>query len=333
MLITQTPLRISLAGGGTDLPDYYRAHGGAVFSTAIDKYVYVIVNERYDDKIYIDYSRKEIVDEIDEIEHDLVREAARITGMKHGFEVAMMADIPSEGSGLGSSSSVTVGLLNAFYHYLGIQPSAERLAREACAIEIEILGRPIGRQDQYIAAYGGLRLIEFSGGEMNDQDLVEVQPVQAEPDEIRRLGSNLLLFFTSIVRKSSSILSEQQRNIDLHLENHHSIRDLAFEARDAVLSGEHDEVGHLLARNWVLKKELASGITNPEIDRMMAAAIAGGADGGKISGAGGGGFLLCYCKRDQQDRLRSALSEYREMPFMFEPFGSRVIFQQRQYKW
>ena len=151
MLITQTPLRISLAGGGTDLPEYYRQYGGAVLSTAIDKYVYVIVNERYDDRIYVDYSRKEIVDSIDEIEHDLVREAARITGMTNGFEVMMMADIPSEGSGLGSSSSITVGLLNAFYQYRGIQVGAEQLAREACRIEIDILQRPIGASFPYQA--------------------------------------------------------------------------------------------------------------------------------------------------------------------------------------
>lgn len=332
MLITQTPLRISLAGGGTDLPEFYRRHGGAVLSTAIDKYVYVIINERYDDKIYIDYSRKEIVEEIDEIEHDLVREAARITGMTNGFEVMMMADIPSEGSGLGSSSSITVGLLNAFYHYRGLQVPAEQLAREACRIEIEILGRPIGRQDQYIAAYGGLRLFEFSSTS-EDPDHVVERTVPVEPSEIRRLGSNLLLFFTSIVRKSSSILSDQRQRIDDNLGRHTAIRDLVYEAREAIATGEHDEIGRMLHENWMVKKELASGITTPEIDRMYAQAIEAGAVGGKISGAGGGGFLLCYCKRDRQDELRQAMAEYREMPFMFDPFGSRVIFQQRRYTW
>ena len=332
MLITQTPLRISLAGGGTDLPEYYRQYGGAVLSTAIDKYVYVIVNERYDDRIYVDYSRKEIVDSIDEIEHDLVREAARITGMTNGFEVMMMADIPSEGSGLGSSSSITVGLLNAFYQYRGIQVGAEQLAREACRIEIDILQRPIGRQDQYIAAYGGLRQFEFTATP-EDPDCVRQQPVPVEPAQIRRLGSNLLLFFTSIVRKSTPILSEQRTKIEENAVRHGAIRDLVADVRDAIVSGDHDRIGEALHNNWLLKKELASGVSNPDIDEMYERALQGGAIGGKISGAGGGGFLLCYCRRDRQDELRRAMSGYREMPFMFEPFGSRVIFQHRRYSW
>lgn len=332
MLITQTPLRISLAGGGTDLPEYYRQYGGAVLSTAIDKYVYVIINERYDDRIYVDYSRKEIVDSIDRIEHDLVREAARITGMTNGFEVMMMADIPSEGSGLGSSSSITVGLLNAFYQYRGIQVGAEQLAREACHIEIDILGRPIGRQDQYIAAYGGLRLFEFSST-MEDPDIVQERTLPVDPAEVRRLGSNLLLFFTSIVRKSSPILAEQRAKIVENVDRHRAIRDLVYVVREAVMAGDHDRIGQALHENWTLKKDLAAGVSNPDIDRMYERALNGGAIGGKISGAGGGGFLLCYCRRDRQDELRKAMSEYREMPFMFEPFGSRVIFQHRRYSW
>lgn len=332
MLITQTPLRISLAGGGTDFPGFYREHGGTVLSTAIDKYIFVIINERYDSKIYIDYSRKEIVDSIDEIEHDLVREAARITGMTSGFEVAMMADIPSEGSGLGSSSSVTVGLLNAFYHYLGVQPSAERLAQEACQIEIEILGRPIGRQDQYIAAYGGFRRFDFLSG-AGSGDIVKTEALSISSDQVRRLGSNLLLFFSSIVRKSATILTEQQQRIVDTTAAHKAIRDLAIEAERAVLSDDHDRIGSILERNWDLKKGLASGVTNAAIDQMVEVARANGAMGVKISGAGGGGFLLCYAQREHQDQLRGALSAYREMPFMFEPFGSRVIFAQRRYPW
>ncbi len=331
MLITQTPLRVSLAGGGTDLPDYYRHHGGAVLSTAIDKYVYVIINERYDDLIYIDYSRKEIVGSIDEIEHDLVREAARVTGMTNGFEVAMMADIPSEGSGLGSSSSVTVGLLNAFHQYRGHQAPPEQLAEEACRIEIEILGRPIGRQDQYIAAYGGLQFIEFSS--VDGADVVTVDPIAVPAAELRHLGSNLLLFFTAIVRKSASILAEQKERIVDTVALHDGIKQLAFDAHKAICGGNHDEIGAILAKNWRLKRELASGISNPEIDTMVENASQSGAIGGKISGAGGGGFLLCYCRREMQEGLRSALTDYREMPFMLDPFGSRVIFQQRRYPW
>lgn len=331
MLIVQTPLRISLAGGGTDLPGYYREHGGYVVSTAIDKYIYVIVNARYDEKIYVDYTKKEIVDSVDEIAHDLVREAARMTGMTNGFEVAMMADIPSEGSGLGSSSTLTVGLLNAFYQYQGITVERERLAREACRIEIEILGRPIGRQDQYIAAYGGLCAFTFRQGE--EEDIVDVERFDLKENERRRLGSNLLLFFTDIVRQSSSILSEQSEKIMDRVEAHHGIKGLAVEVRRAIREADYDAVGEILHRNWELKKMLASGVSNPRIDEMYELAREGGAAGGKISGAGGGGFLLCYCRRPDQDNLRAALSGYREMPFMMEPFGSRVIFHQERYRW
>ncbi len=328
MIIVQTPLRISIAGGGTDLPDYYRKHGGYVVSTAIDKYIYVIINARYDDKIYVDYSSKEIVDSVDEIQHDLVREAARLAGMTNGFEVAMMADIPSEGSGLGSSSSLTVGLLNAFYQFRGEQVGAERLAREACRIEIEILGRPIGRQDQYIAAYGGLCGFAFGEG-----DEVEVERIDITPSVKRRFGSNLLLFFTNIVRQASSILTEQRDRIGDTEAFHHEIKSLAHDVRRALYDGSIDAVGAILHRNWELKKQLASSVTNSEIDAMYRAAIGGGALGGKISGAGGGGFLMTYCRRPDQDNLRDALSGYREMPFMLEPRGTKVIFNQERYSW
>ncbi|MGE3802649.1 MAG: GHMP kinase [Candidatus Kapaibacterium sp.] len=331
MLITQTPLRISIAGGGTDLAGYYRQHGGYVVSTAIDKYIYVIVNARYDNKIYVDYSRKEIVGRVDDIQHDLVREAARLTGMTSGFEVAMMADIPSEGSGLGSSSSLTVGLLNAFYHYQGRQVEREVLARQACEIEIDILGRPIGVQDQYIAAYGGLRAFTFGANESGD--FVDVELLPLDSHQKRRFGSNLLLFFTDVVRKSATILDEQKARIVDTVEAHHKIKGLAVDVRTALLGEEFDEIGEILHKNWELKKSLASGVTTPTIDEMYARARAAGAVGGKISGAGGGGFLLCYCRRGDQESLREALNDYREMPFMLEPFGSRVIFHQERYRW
>lgn len=328
MIITQTPLRISLAGGGTDLPGYYRDRGGYVVSTAIDKYLYVIVKARYDDRIYIDYSKKEIVDALDEIQHELVREAARITGMTNGFEVAMMADIPSEGSGLGSSSSLTVGLLNAFYQYQGEQVGPERLASEACRIEIDILGKPIGKQDQYIAAYGGLCAFEF-----RPDDTVGIERFNIPPSARRRFGSNLLLFFTSIVRRADTILSDQSKRIVDTAEFHDQIKDLALQAHETLCNGDFDHVGDILRRNWDLKKMLADGITNPTIEAMYDAALKGGALGGKIAGAGGGGFLMVYCRRPEQDNLRDALSEYREMPFMLESTGSKVIFNQERYTW
>jgi D-glycero-alpha-D-manno-heptose-7-phosphate kinase len=328
MIISQTPLRISICGGGTDFKDFYSLYEGAVISTALDKYVYVIVKERFDEKIYIDYAKKEIVDDITQIKHDLVREAAIKAGMKTGFEVTMLADIPSEGSGLGSSSSLTVGLLNAFYHFQGIQPTAEQLAREACEIEIDILKKPIGKQDQYIAAYGGLSFIKF-----NKDDTVEIERLNVQNGLKRRLGANLLLFFTNITRAADTILVEQKKKISDNLEYHKNLKDLAFKAREYVLKKNIDKIGDLLAENWRLKKELASSITNPVIDSMYEKAMEGGASGGKISGAGGGGFLLVYCKRHKQDQLREALSEYKEMPFLLEPFGSKIIFNYLRYTW
>ena len=206
MIITQTPLRVSFAGGGTDLAAYYEQREGFVVSSAIDKYAFVILKERFDDRIYVNAMRKEIVDDVASIEHELVREAMRVTGVEKGVEITLLSDIPSEGAGLGSSSSFTVGLLNAFYVYQGEQVTAERLAREACEVEIGRLGKPIGKQDQYIAAYGGLRWFRFgTDGE------VEVCRLRVGSDLVRDLGARLQLFFTGRTRKADVILSEQKK--------------------------------------------------------------------------------------------------------------------------
>jgi D-glycero-alpha-D-manno-heptose-7-phosphate kinase len=326
MIISETPLRISLAGGGTDLPGYYLEHEGSVVSTAIDKYLYVIVKERFDDLIYVDYSKKEIIKSIDEIQHDLVREAARKTGLNRGFEVMMLADIPSEGSGLGSSSSLVVGLLNAFYQYQGVLVTSERLAQEACEIEINILKRPIGKQDQYIAAYGGLKKFVFK-----KDDSVEVHDVEIDNEHKRKLGSNLLLFFTNVTRRSASILEEQNKNVNNTLEFHHKIKELAEKSYSSLISIHINKIGDYLKENWEFKKKLASNVTNPEIEKMHKTAISAGALGAKISGAGGGGFLLVYCERNYQDKLRHTMREYRELPFLLDKFGSRIIFNQSRY--
>lgn len=326
MIISQTPLRISLSGGGTDLSNYYNPNEGFVVSTAIDKYIYVIVKERFDDLIYVDYSSKEIVSAVSEIKHDLVREAAVLAGMKNGFEVMMFADIPSEGSGLGSSSSLTVGLLHAFYQYLGKLVTAEQLAVEACKIEIDILKRPIGKQDQYIAAYGGLKSFRFCKDET-----VEVTPIEIVSEAKRKLGSNLLLFFTDTTRKAASILEEQSKNVLSKIEFHHKIKELAFDTLDGLNSLDINRVGENLKINWEMKKQLASNVSNSEIDKMHQLAMDGGALGAKISGAGGGGFLLVYCERDKQDTLRRSLRMYRELPFFLEKYGSKIIFDQTRY--
>ncbi len=326
MIISQTPLRISLAGGGTDLPAYYLKHEGYVVSTAIDKYLYVIIKERFDDFIYVDYSKKEIVNSINEIQHELVREAAKLANLKNGFEVMMLADIPSEGSGLGSSSSLTVGLLNAFYQYQGILVTSEQLAKDACKIEIDILKRPIGKQDQYIAAFGGLKAFKFC-----KNDKVEVNELTIDSEHRRRLGSNLLLFFTNTTRQASSILEEQSSKVNDTIQFHHKIKELAHSSFEAINKQMINKIGEYLKINWEMKKNLAGNVTNSEIDKMVKMAMDAGASGAKISGAGGGGFLLVYCERNHQDHLREAMHEYRELPFLLEKYGSKIIFNQTRY--
>lgn len=327
MLITQTPLRISLAGGGTDFPAYYRRQGGGVVSSAIDKFIYVILNQRFDDMIYLSYSKKEIVSAVDEIKHELVREAMRVAGVERGVEIAIMADIPSEGSGLGSSSSLTVGLLNAFYAYRGVQVTAEQLAREACQIEIERCGKPIGIQDQYIAAYGGMRSFTF-----RPDDRVEVEDLSCGRTR-QDLSSRLLLYYTNKTRQADVILREQNARTDVNVAALDAIRRQALDCRGFMQAGQLDRIGELMAENWRVKKSLAATISNPDLDRMVETAQAGGAVGCKICGAGGGGFLLVYCRPEKQDALRHAMAGYREMPFFLERSGSKVIFNVEGYEW
>jgi D-glycero-alpha-D-manno-heptose-7-phosphate kinase len=324
MIITQTPLRISFFGGGTDFPNFYRREGGCVISSAIDKYIFVIIKQRFDEKIRVGYTRTELVDSLDEVQHELVREALRRTGITRQVEVDTMGDIPSEGSGLGSSSTVTVGLLNAMYHYLNTPQGQERLAREACEIEIETLRKPIGKQDQYIAAYGGLRFIEFL-----PDDTVRVESLVVDDHVLRDLSNNLLLFWTGITRQSSHVLVEQQNNIAERLPALRALRDMAYRGRDLLLQGRLDDFGAMLHEAWEQKKTLAKGITTSSIDDMYNAARKAGALGGKITGAGGGGFLLLYCPRERHESVRAALAPLRELPIALEPDGTKVILNYR----
>jgi len=321
MIITQTPLRISFAGGGTDFREFFMKHGGGVVSSAIDKYIYTIVKKRFDDEIRINYSKKEIVNSVDEIQHELVREAMRKTGVKSGIEISTIADIPSEGSGLGSSSSVTVGILNALYHYQGITPPAEKLAEEACEIEIDICKKPIGVQDQYIAAFGGLRFFDFR----QDGSVVPVK-LNANDNLREDLDAHLMLFYTGKTRKAETILSEQRENISVREK---VLRQMASEARGlkkALETGDYYQVGRSLKSGWEHKKKLASKISNGEIDSIYEKALAAGAQGGKITGAGGGGFCLLFVPPDNRQNVRRALSDWRELPFHLERDGSKVIF-------
>ena len=325
MIIVQTPLRISLFGGGTDFPAFFHDEGGCVLSSAIDKYIYVTIKERFDSKLRIGYTQTEMVDEIDQVHHELIREALRLTAIERGVEVTTMGDIPSEGSGLGSSSTVTVGALHAMYSYHGELVSAERLAREACAIEIEILKKPIGVQDQYIAAYGGLRFFEFStSGE------VRSEKVQVSPEAQRALNQNFMLFFTGVIRRSSSILQEQTSNMKDRLHELREIKEMARQARKDIEKGNIDALGMLSPESWQIKKRLARTISNPHINEMYETARRSGAMGGKLTGAGGGGFLLLYVPYECQEKVRTALNGLQELPFRLEADGSKVIFNYRR---
>lgn len=245
MIIVQTPLRVSFLGGGTDFESFYSTNGGgAVLSTAIDKYVFVIIAKRFDNMIYVNYSKKEIVESVDKLEHELVREAMRITGVTEGIEITTLADIPAAGTGLGSSSSVTVGLLHAFYTYQGELVSAKTLAEGACHIEIDVLKKPIGKQDQYIAAYGNMQFITFNN------DGIKVEEIKLSPEDKRRLNDSFLLFYTGITRQSSEILSEQKANIGQKVETLIKMKRLAFEARDAILGGAFDDFGEIMHQGW-----------------------------------------------------------------------------------
>jgi len=323
MIIVQTPLRISFVGGGTDFEDFYLQHGGAVLSTAIDKYVFVVVKERFDDLICVNYTQRERVEKVDELRHELVREAMKIAGVTGGIEITTLADVPAEGTGLGSSSSVTVGLLHAFYAYQGELKTAKELTEQACHIEIERLRKPIGRQDQYIAAYGGFRFITFSGNG------ISVETVALSTEQKRRLNGNLICFYTGITRKAEEILEEQKGNISSNFHVLQEMKQLVFEARDVLARGAFDEFGEILHAGWQIKKRLASKITNSHIDEMYETARKAGAIGGRITGAGGGGFLLLYCPKEKQDGVRRAL-KLRELPFNFEQDGSKVIFNYRR---
>jgi D-glycero-alpha-D-manno-heptose-7-phosphate kinase len=328
MIIVRTPLRISFVGGGSDLKAFYEHSDGQVVCTAIDKFVYAIVKERFDEMIYINYSRKETVERVDDIQHDLVREAMKITGVRNGIEITTLADIPSSGSGLGSSSSVTVALLHALHTYNNTLVTAEQLAREACRIEIDTLGKPIGRQDQYAAAYGGVNRFIF-----RSDDSTERIPVEMAHALRRKFSSSLLLYYTGITRRADEILTRQKTNMDTQ-EKRNGMRamvDLVIPFSQAMEKGDIKTCGRLLDRNWQLKQQMASGISNDTIAGMHRLAMEAGAVAGKVCGAGGGGFLLLMVPREHQNTVFAAMRPYRELPFMVEECGSKVIFDDRSY--
>jgi len=320
MIISKTPLRISFVGGGTDLETFYKHQPGMVVSAAIDKYIYICIHKHFDGNSFLlKYSKLEEGKNVNKIKNDLIREAMKLTGVT-GIEIVSMSDVPVTGIGLGSSSSFIVGVLNALYTYKGKYKSVEELAKQACQIEIDILKKPIGKQDQYIAAYGGLKSFIFRKDER-----VDVKKIPMAEDQRRKLDSNLLLFFTGRTRKADTILSKQKDNTKNKMESLLKMRNLAKLMNKYLNNCRLDRFGELLHQNWLEKRQLVNGITDSKIDRYYQKAIDNGALGGKICGAGGGGFLLLYCHKEKQNQVRKALSNLEEMYFNFEPSGTKII--------
>ncbi|MEK7521307.1 MAG: GHMP kinase [Patescibacteria group bacterium] len=323
MIITQTPLRISFLGGNTDFREYYLNYGGLVLTTTIDKYIYCIVKKRFDDLIYVNYSEKEIVEKVDDLKHNLVREALKLLGITKGIEITFLADIPTQGTGLGSSSSVTVGVLNALHVYLGENVSSKQLADEAIKIELDILGKPIGIQDQHIVAVGGLRAIEFqtSGN-------VFVQKIEMDESTKEDFNNSLMLLYTGITRKADNVLSSFNVADNKPLLDQNKV--LVNDGVVALLRGDLKRFGQLLNIYWETKKQLSDKISNPQIDAMYDLAKEAGAIGGKIIGAGGGGFLLIMFPANKRSKVRKALQDYKELLFRFSNSGSKVIFNMQK---
>lgn len=322
MIITRTPFRISFCGGGSDIPSFYENYGGCVLSTSINKYMYLSIHPYfYRNKTVLKYSKTEIVNNTDEIEHKIFRQVLSDFNLS-GVEITSIADIPA-GTGLGSSSAFTVGLLHSIYCYFGKYVSKERLAKEACDVEIVKLGEPIGKQDQYASSYGGLNFITFK-----ENGEVFVEPIIMKAETYKMLEQNILMFYTGDVRSASEILREQSSNMQKteRYKNLIKMTELTRELKKTLDKNEITPFGEILNESWNLKKTLASGITNNLINEYYEKALKNGATGGKLLGAGGGGFLLFYCERENQEKLRYALRDLRELEFKFDYEGTKVIY-------
>jgi D-glycero-alpha-D-manno-heptose-7-phosphate kinase len=324
MIISRTPLRMSFVGGGSDIRGFYEKFGGAVLSTTIDKYVFVTCNPKFDNGIRVAYSRTEEVANVDQIQHRIVRATLKLLETAGGIEITTIADVPSRGTGLGSSSSFTVGLLNVLHAFQGRYASAARLAEEACRVEIGLCGEPIGKQDQYAAAFGGFNLLEFL-----PSGRVDVTPVVMPAERRQSLGRRIIVFYTGVTRNAGAILEAQTESVARDVAKQNVLRrmaELAYTMKSELESGNLDSFGEILHENWELKKSLAEGISNAQIDDWYDAARLHGAAGGKILGAGAGGFLIFAADQNRHAEIERALAGLRRVNFGFEPLGSRIIF-------
>ena len=326
MIITRSPLRISLGGGGTDLPSYYRRHSGFLIAAAIDKYVYITMHQTFKPGMIIKYSKMENVEAVEKVQHPIIREALRLVGVPDPhLELTSMADIPA-GTGLGSSGSFTTALLKALHAYKKNLVHPQQLAEQACHVEIDVLKEPIGKQDQYIAAYGGLTCFQFL-----PNGHVEAAPLKVDSETLYNLEDNLLLFFTGYSRAAGTILKDQDarsRQSDREMtDNLHFVKDLGYQSQEALEVGDLTKFGELMNVHWEHKKKRSGGMSNPDIDRWYNLAMENGALGGKLIGAGGGGFLMFYA--DDKTKLRHALTQagLREVRFRFDFEGTKVVIQ------
>jgi D-glycero-alpha-D-manno-heptose-7-phosphate kinase len=323
MIITRTPFRISFVGGGSDIRDFYLRQNGAVLSTSINKYMYISSHKFFhENEIRVKYSRTETVSDVDELKHPILREAIKKFNIHGGLEISSIADIPS-GTGMGSSSSFTVGLLHNLYAVKRTYISKEKLAEEACNMEINILNEPIGKQDQYAATFGGLNIIHFHADE-----IVTIEPLYVKKEIYNALQNNLVMFYIGNQRKASDILLEQKKNIsnEEKFNTLKSMVSLVFELKDCLYKERLDDFGKILHENWLLKQSLASNISNKNIDNIYDIGLKNGATGGKLLGAGGGGFMLFYVENKYKQKLINALAPLKNFDFKFENDGSKLIY-------
>lgn len=320
MIIVRSPLRLSFFGGGTDVRDYYKLDYGCVLGEAINKYVYVVINKRFEKAIRVSYLKNEIVLNVNKIKHNLIRESLKEFKIRNGIEIVTVADVPGTGTGLGSSSSLAVSLCNSLSIFSGKTLPKRKIAEKACKLEIEKVGSPIGKQDQYFATFGGILFLKF-----HRDGRVKVERIKLNKNTSNDLEQNILTFYTGIPRKANFILKQQNQRMKMNLNSLDKLREMAEEARDYLKNNDLMSFSHLLDKSWQLKKTLTQRVSNPNIELIYKKAIRAGAIGGKLSGAGGGGFIFLYCEPRYQRRVRESLKNYQELKFELDNEGTTTL--------